>query len=379
MVYLDNAATTRVSEKALEAMTEVMRESWGNASSVHGMGIAAKEEIEKARGIIGNCIGIDADRILFTSGATEANNAVMNHYATNGEREGKKHLLLSAIEHPSILEYGRYLAEQRGFELSIVYPSNDGIIDPFEVKRMIRKDTCMTCVMAVNNEIGTIQPFEDIYLVCKEHGVPYHCDMTQGVLFAHNIYAMDEASFSFSAHKFHGPKGVGALILPDSIRHFHSFLHGGYQEDYRRAGTENVEGIVGMAIAFVESQNSGKLRHEANNMRHYFFTLIDQMAGGIVINGNYSKSVPNILNVYFEGVNGEELVSMLSNVYNVFCSTGSACCSGDSKPSHVLKALGFSDERALNSVRFSFSRYTTKEELDYASDSLLRCISRLRS
>lgn len=375
-VYLDNAATTRISEMALSAMVEVMREGWGNASSVHGMGLAARDEVEKARGIVGAQIGAAPGRVVFTSGATEANNAILHDYAIEGMKGGCRHLVVSAIEHPSVWEYCRFLKRTHGFEISVVNPDSMGIVHAEDVEHAIRPDTAFVAVMAVNNEIGTIQPFRSIHDVCKGHGVPYHCDVTQAV--GHMTFqGMDCASFSFSAHKFHGAKGVGALVLPTGWR-FRSFLIGGSQENGSRAGTENVPGIVSMAVALCEQTNNVQTSNRAYDLKKLLWNGLKERVGGVVLNGCMEGSVPHILNVSFEGVHGDSLVSMLSELYGVYCSTGSACCNGDTEPSRVLRSMGISDSRSLGAVRFSLSRYTTREEVEYSIQSISKSVACLR-
>lgn len=376
-VYLDNAATTRIDDKVLAAMTDLMRESWGNPSAVHGMGLAARGEIEKARSMIGACLSVDPARIVFTSGATEANNTALNHYAAEGERKGNRHMVVSAIEHHSIIEYCCYL-EKRGFEVSIVNPRSNGTVYVSDVEKEIRKDTCLVCLMGVNNETGMIQPYEPLAMLCRERAIPYHCDATQAVGHIPFGTFLENASFSFSAHKFHGPKGVGCLVLPSELSQFNKLLHGGAQEGYRRAGTESVEGIVGMAVALAESKREGLHTSDIKWMKKRLWSGLQHKVGGVVLNGTLNGSISYILNVSFEGVQSDALVSMLSNVYEVYCSTGSACCSGTTEPNRVLKSMGLSDAQALGSVRFSFSRYNTLEEIDYTIQSISNAVSVLR-
>ena len=373
-IYLDNSATTRVSEKALEAMVEIMRESYGNASSVHGMGIAARGEIEKARGMVGKCLGMDPARLVFTSGATEANNAAILHYALEGERMGRRHIVVSAIEHPSVLECCRRLEKERGFFLSVVYPDRNGVVDVGSVAREILGDTCMVCLMAVNNETGMIQPFRDVARICEGKGIPYHCDATQAVGHISLGDELKEASIALSAHKFHGPKGVGCLMLPTRLTRYHALLVGGAQENNRRAGTENVAGIVGMAVALSEAHDDYRIRI----LRGQMLAGLENKVGGVLLNGAIDGSVPHILNVSLTGVKGDGLVSMLSHLYGVYCSTGSACCSGSTMPSGVLRAMGMSDGRALSAVRISLSRYTTEWEIDRAIDAFADCVKVIR-
>lgn len=373
MVYLDNAATTRVSEKALEAMRDLMRGSWGNASSVHGMGLAAKGEVERARKMIGDGLRVAPERIVFTSGATEANNAALNHYAIEGERAGKRHIVVSAIEHPSVFEMCWHLKETRDFEFSVVDPMSDGTVRSEDVINEIRNDTCLVCVMAVNNETGAVQPSKELALLCEERSIPYHCDATQAVGHMEFGEGLEWASFSFSAHKFHGGKGVGALVLPSRTYRFNKLLHGGPQEDCRRSGTENVEGIVGMTVALWESSTNEFYLSEISNLKRLLWNGLEKRVGGVVLNAMLDGSVPHILNVSFDWGKGDVLVQMLSEVFGIYCSTGSACCAGESEPSHVLKSMGLSDERSLSAVRFSLSRFNTVEEIEYVIKSVLKC------
>lgn len=376
-VYLDNAASTRISEGAYAAMSEAMRECYGNPSSAHGKGFAALGEVERARIIIGVCIGCDPARIIFTSGATEANNLALHCYAEEGERRGKKHIVVSAIEHPSVIKYCEMLRDRRGFCLSVVKPRESGVISVEDVEKAICAETSMVCVMAVNNETGVVQPFEAIHKLCTSIGVPYHCDVTQAVGHLPFFVQMEGASLSFSAHKFHGAKGVGALVWPDGWRCTATMI-GGDQEDRRRAGTENVCGIIGMAVALSEQNAYNGYYVQIAERKNQLWTGLCDRVGGVVLNGCMEGSVPHILNVSFEGVHGDSLVSMLSEIYGVYCSTGSACCNGDTEPSRVLRSMGLSDSRALGAVRFSFSRYTTKDEILYTINAIKGCVENLR-
>lgn len=377
-VYLDNAAGTRMSDKVIGDMLRAFGSIEGNASSVHRAGMEAREMVEESRERIAKCFRIEASRIVFTSGATEANNSAMSHYAAKGNREGKRHIVISSMEHPSITEYCRYLSDERGYEVSVVEPTDDGVIRSEDVVRALRRDTCVVSVMGVNNEIGTIQPFEEIGRLCSALGVPFHCDMTQAASESHRIYNMEGASFSFSAHKIHGPQGVGMLILPSGLRHFHKFIHGGKQESGLRAGTENVAGIVGMASAIAEGFQYGFWKERIEMLRDRLYQGLCKEVGGVVLNGNYNKSVPHILNVSFEGIEGDAMVTMLSNVYEIYSSTGSACCSGNTEPSRVLKSMGISDARSLGAVRFSLSQYNTCDQIDYTIKSISEAVSALR-
>ena len=377
-VYLDNAAGTRMSDKVIGDMLRAFGLIEGNASSVHRAGMEAREMVEESRERIAKCFRIEASRIVFTSGATEANNSAMSHYAAKGNREGKRHIVISSMEHPSITEYCRYLSDERGYEITVVEPTDDGVIRSEDVIRALRRDTCVVSVMGVNNEIGTIQPFEEIGRLCSALGVPFHCDMTQGASVAHRIYNMEGASFSFSAHKIHGPQGVGILIVPSGLRHFQKFIHGGNQERGLRAGTENVAGIVGMASAIAEGFQYGFWKERIEMLRDRLYQGLCKEVGGVVLNGNYNKSVPHILNVSFEGIEGDAMVTMLSNVYEIYCSTGSACCSGNTEPSRVLKSMGLSDARSLGAVRLSLSQYNTCDQIDYTIKSISEAVSAFR-
>lgn len=377
-VYLDNAASTRMSERVIEAVTEAMRECYGNASSAHGAGMAARGEVEKARFVVGSYFGAKPDRVVFTSGATEANNSALCHYATQGKRQGRRHIVVSAIEHKSVLEYCRRLKDEQGFYISVVSPDAIGQISVDSVRRAIRKTTCLVCVMAVNNETGVVQPYREIAKLCADRGIPFHCDGTQAVGKVEFGIGMEGSSFSFSGHKIHGPKGVGALVLPEGQYSFYQTFVGGAQESGRRAGTENVPGIVGLSVALSEeSLENGSLCRQ-RILRGRLFAGLLQEVGGVVLNGNLERSIPNILNVSFEGINGGSLISMLSNLYGIYCSTGSACQSGESVPSHVLTSMGIAPDLALGAVRFSVSKYTTEEEIEKTISAIKKCASDLR-
>lgn len=378
-VYLDNAATTKVSEKVVRVMNLHFQSEYGNPSSIHRMGIDEKHFVETSREKIGSILHCDPSRILFTSGATEANNTAIYHYYKTSKNAGKNHIVLTGIEHSSVYKYCEYLAEAHGVETTVVNADYRGVVDPYAISRAIREDTFLVCAMAVNNETGTIQNITHLASVCKRKNVPLHMDVTQAVGHTHiNLSVFDDidCSFSFSGHKFHGPKGTGCLIKPTG--RMTPLFFGGDQESYNRAGTENVPGIVGMSTALEEGFQNGFWESQIKEIKKHFIKTLQQKVGGVLLNGDPVKSIPGILNVSFAGVKGNVLVSMLSDLHGVFCSTGSSCNGKSSSPSRVLKAMGMTDDRALTAVRFSFSRYTTIEEIDYTMEALCECMMRLR-
>lgn len=377
-VYLDNAATTRVSDKVAHVMNVHFVKEYGNPSSVHGMGITERNVTEAAREQIGAHLKCEPSRIVFTSGATEANNIALNHYFTMGRTRGKDHIVISAFEHPSVYNYCAYLSESRGAEVTVVNPDHRGIIDPWAISKAITDRTCVVCVMAVNNEIGTIQHLTHLSSVCAKRGVPLHMDATQAIgHFKMNLGVFQgTCSFAFSGHKFHAAKGIGCLVKPEG--NICSLFFGGSQEHYVRPGTENVAGIIGMSTALDEAYQNGFWEKEIKARKDQFVTELKQKVGGIVLTGDQKMCIPHIVNVSFEDVQGDVLVSMLSDIHGIYCSTGSACCNGDASPSRTLLSMGLSEKEALSSVRFSFSRYTTEEEIDYAVKSISKCVANLR-
>ena len=375
-VYADNAATTAVSKTALEAMLPCFQEFYGNPSSLHSPGQRAAEKLAAAREIFARHLNAEPREITFTSGGSEADNQALRSAAALGARKGKKHIISTKFEHHAILHTLDAL-EKEGFEVTLLDIPPDGVVTAEQVKAAIRPDTCLVTVMFANNEIGTIQPIAEIGAVCHEAGVLFHTDAVQaaGHLFI-DVQAMHIDLLSLSAHKFHGPKGVGVLYARRGVP-LVNVIYGGAQERGKRAGTENIPGICGAAAAFEEA--CANMEKNAA----YLAPLRDKLIAGLtaiphtVLNGDAVRRLPGNVNVCFEGVEGESLLLLL-DAKGVAASSGSACTSGSLDPSHVLLALGRPHEVAHGSLRLSLSEYNTAEEIDYILEVLPNIISYLR-
>ncbi|MDR5694447.1 MAG: cysteine desulfurase NifS [Armatimonadota bacterium] len=366
-VYLDHAATTPVDPRVLEAMLPYFRERFGNAGSIHAWGQEARGAIDHAREIVAATIGATPSEIVFTSGATEADNLAILGTALASEGKGH-HIITTRIEHHAVLEPCRFL-ESRGFEVTYLPVDRYGLVDPDEVRRAIRPDTILISVMHANNEIGTIEPIEEIGAIAREHGIPFHTDATQtvGILPVH-VDALKVDLLSMSAHKRYGPKGVGALYVRQGTP-IAPILRGGSQERNRRAGTENVPAIVGFGKAMEIAQEV--MAEEAatlTRLRDRFITALLSL-GEVTLNGHPTCRLPNNVNVSFKGMDSESILLAL-DLRGVAASSGSACTSGTLEPSHVLEAIGLPPEIAAGTVRFSMGRATTEEDLDYVVEAL---------
>ena len=362
-VYADNAATTAVSDTALAAMLPCFQEVYGNPSSLHSPGQRAAERLAAARETFARGLGGDPREITFTSGGSEADNQALRSAAALGARKGKKHIISTKFEHHAILHTLEAL-EKEGYEVTLLDIPADGVVTAEQVKAALRPDTCLVSVMFANNEIGTIQPIPEIGKVCREAGVLFHTDAVQAA--GHlpiDVAAMDIDLLSLSAHKFHGPKGVGVLYARRGIP-LVNVIYGGAQERGKRAGTENIPGICGAAAAFAEA--CANLEKNAA----YLKPLRDKLIAGLtaiphtVLNGDPECRLPGNVNVCFEGIEGESLLLLLDGK-GIAASSGSACTSGSLDPSHVLLALGRPHEVAHGSLRLSLSEYNTPEEIDY--------------
>ena len=363
VIYLDYAATTRTDPSVLEAMKPFFFESFGNASSPHSIGQKARKSIEDSRAILANFIGAKPSEIIFTSGATESNNQAMLTMALSLFHKGR-HVIVSAIEHHSVLE-GAHRLSKLGFEVSFVKPQADGIIDPQDVARLIKEDTILIAVHHANNEIGTIQPVEEIGAITREKGICFLVDATQTI--GHIPVDVRKIScdlLSLSAHKFYGPQGVGALYVREGLK-AEPRLYGGDQEKGRRAGTHNLAGIVGLGKAIeLARANMDKEAKEQTTLRDHIIEYVLANIGGSTLNGHRQKRLPNNAHFSFEGLEGEQLVTAL-DMAGIAISQGSACTWGSLDPSHVLKAIGLSDELSLGSLRVTLGRWTTKDDVDF--------------
>ncbi len=376
-IYADNAATTKMSRTAIEAMLPYMDEIYGNPSSLHSVGQKANEALTAARQQVAACLGCDAREITFTSGGSEADNQAIISAARLGRRKGKKHIISTAFEHHAVLHTLNRL-EKDGFEITLLDVHENGLVTPEQVANAICPDTCLVTIMYANNEIGTIQPIREIGAVCREKGVIFHTDAVQAVGHLHiNVREENIDMLSLSAHKFHGPKGVGVLYARKGVP-LTNLIEGGAQERGKRAGTENIPAIMGMAAALQEA--CGKIDSTSAQIS----ALRDKLIVGLseiphsVLNGDATKRLPSNVNFCFEGIEGESLLLLLDDK-GVYASSGSACTSGSLDPSHVLLAIGRPHEIAHGSLRLSLSEETTEEEVDYMIGAVKDVVSYLRS
>ena len=375
-IYLDNAATTIMSEVAIKAMIPYMNEIYGNPSSLHSVGQEANEALQNARERIAKLLGCEPKEITFTSGGSEADNQAIISAARFGERKGKKHIISTAFEHHAVLHTLEKL-EKQGFEVTILDVHENGLISAEQVRNAIRDDTCLVTVMYANNEIGTIQPIAEIGAVCREKGVLFHTDAVQAVGHLHiNVKEQNIDMLSLSAHKFHGPKGVGVLYTRKGIP-LTTLIEGGAQERGKRAGTENIPAIMGMVTALEEAcakieENTAKL-----------IALRDKLIAGLseiphsILNGDAKQRLPGNVNFCFEGIEGESLLLLLDDK-GICASSGSACTSGSLDPSHVLLAIGRVHDIAHGSLRLSLSEENTEEEIDYTIKAVKEVVEYLR-
>ena len=376
MIYADNAATTKMSDAAIQTMTALMQETWGNPSSLYTHGQRAKEALEDARERIAAVIGAEPREIYFTSGGSEADNQALRTAAEIGRRNGKKHIISTAFEHHAILHTLARL-EKEGFEITLLPVHEDGIVRVEELQSMLREDTCLVSVMYANNEIGTIQPIREIGELCSQRGVLFHTDAVQAV--GHlpiDVKAEHIDLLSASAHKFHGPKGVGFLYARRGVR-LSNLIEGGAQERGKRAGTENVPGIAAMAAALDEANEK-----MAENAAH-LTAMRDRLIAGLreiphaALNGDAVQRLPGNVNFCFEGIEGESLLLLLDDK-GICASSGSACTSGSLDPSHVLLAIGRVHDVAHGSLRLSLGEDITDEQVDYLIRSVREVVAYLR-
>lgn len=376
-IYMDNAATTRVSSAALNAMVPCFQELYGNPSSVHTEGRASAAVLGQARASIAACLGAVPKEIYFTSGGTEADNWAIRSAAIAGEKKGKKHIVSSAFEHHAVLHTLQAL-EKEGFEVTLLPVHRDGVVRPEELELSIREDTALVTIMFANNEIGTVQPIAELGAICRENGVLFHTDAVQAVgHLAVDVKAQNIDMLSLSAHKFHGPKGIGALYCKKDVS-LTTFIEGGVQERGRRGGTENIPGIIGMAAALQEATD-----HLDENFKK-IVTMRDALAKGLAQipcsrnNSGSAHQLPGILNFCFDDVEGETLLMML-DMAGIRASSGSACTSGSLDASHILLSLGLSHEVAHSALRLSLCESNTMAEVEYVLDTLPYIVACLRN
>lgn len=376
MIYLDNAATTRTAPEAVEAMLPYFTECYGNAGAIYGLGSESKKALLRARETIAGTLGAEANEIYFTAGGSESDNWALKAAFETFRNKGK-HIVTSRIEHHAVLHTCEYL-EKMGAEVTYLDVDTEGIVDPRQLRRAIRPDTILISVMSANNEVGTIQPIKEIGAIAAEHGILFHTDAVQA--YGHLPMAVQECHIdllSASAHKFNGPKGVGFLYMGKKAK-IRSFIHGGQQERGRRAGTENVPGIVGMAVAArlsYERLEERTMKEQA--LRDYLIGRIEETIPDVTLNGHRTKRLPNNVNFSFAGMEGETMLIML-DMAGICASAGSACTSGSVDPSHVLLAMGLSREQARGSLRLTLSAENTEEELDIVVEELRKIVERVR-
>ena len=376
-VYADNAATTAMSQVAIDAMIPYMKEIYGNPSSLHSVGQQAKEALEEARATVAACLGCEPREITFTSGGSEADNQAILSAARLGQRKGKKHIISTAFEHHAVLHTLQKL-EKEGFEVTYLDVSQGHNITAQQVRDAIREDTCLVTVMYANNEIGSVLPIAEIGAICKEAKVPFHTDAVQAVGHIHiNVKEQNIDMLSLSGHKFHGPKGVGALYCRRGLP-LVNVIEGGAQERGKRAGTENIAAICSMAAAMKDACD-----HIDENMPRVT-AMRDRLIQGLsgiphcALNGDPVNRLPGNVNFCFEGIEGESLLLLL-DMHGISASSGSACTSGSLDPSHVLLAIGRVHDVAHGSLRLSLSEYNTDEEVDHILMAVPKVVQHLRN
>ncbi len=377
-IYADNAATTSLSPAAFEAMKPYFSEFYGNASSLYKLGGQSQKAVDNARAVIAECINAPKpNNIFFVSGGSEADNWALKGAAELGERKNKKHIISSKFEHHAILHTLEYL-EKHGFEITLLDVHENGIVSPEELDKAIREDTALVTIMFANNEIGTVQPIKELAQIAHKHNVLFHTDAVQAVgNIPVDVQDLNVDMLSMSSHKFHGPKGMGALYVKKGIR-LPNLIHGGAQERGLRAGTENTPGIVGMSVALKEAVE--KIPEKNARLEKMRDRLIENLLkiDRSRINGDRIHRLPGNVNMCFEGIEGESLLLML-DLNGICASSGSACTSGSLDPSHVLLSIGLPHEIAHGSLRLTFGDENTEEDIDYIIKTIPPIVERLRS
>ncbi len=377
MIYLDNAATTKTAPEVVETMLPYFTENYGNPSTIYSLGSGAKKAVNQARRTIAAAIGAKQEEIYFTAGGSESDNWALKCAAEAYETKGK-HIITTKIEHHAILHTCEYL-EKKGFEVTYLGVDKDGLVDLEELKAAIRPDTILISVMFANNEIGTIEPIAEIGAIAREHGILFHTDAVQAFgQIPINVDELNVDMLSASGHKLNGPKGVGFLYIRSGLK-LRSLIHGGAQERNRRAGTENVPGIVGLeaattrALRIMEEKTA-----KETELRNYLIERIEKEIPYCRLNGHRTKRLPGNVNFSFLFIEGESVLIML-DMKGICASSGSACTSGSLDPSHVLLAIGLKHEEAHGSLRMTLSEENTKEELDFVVDNLKEIVQKLRN
>ena len=375
-VYFDNAATTKLDDEVFQKMIPYLKENYGNASSIYKLGRESKKAVEESREIIANILNCTPSEIYFTAGGSESDNTAIKGIARANRKKGN-HIITSKIEHPAVLETCKAL-EKEGFEISYISVDENGILNLEELKNAIKPTTILITIMFANNEIGTIQPIEEIGKIAKENNINFHTDAVQAVGNVKiDVQKLNIDSLSLSGHKFYGPKGIGALYVKKGVQ-FEKYISGGHQEKNKRAGTENVAGIVGMGealkLAYRDLEEHNK---KIKELRDYYVEQVKEKIPYIKINGDMEKRLPGNSNISFRFIEGEGLLLNL-DLKGICASSGSACTSGSLDPSHVLLAIGLPHEIAHGSLRITIGKYNTKEEVDYLVENLVEIVNRLR-
>ncbi len=375
-IYLDNNATTKTDEEVVKAMLPYLLENYGNPSSIYKIGRENKKAVEDAREKVAKILNCDTKEIFFTSGGSESDNTAIRGIAYFYKNKGN-HIITSKIEHPAVLETCKQL-EKEGFEVSYIGVDENGILDLEELKEAIKPTTILITIMFANNEIGTLQPIEEIGKIAKEHNIIFHTDAVQAVGSVKiDVKKLKIDSLSLSAHKFYGPKGIGVLYVRKGIQ-FNKFIEGGHQEKNKRAGTENVAGIVGLAKAMeLAYRDLEEHNRKIKELRDYYVEQVKEKIPYCKINGDKEKRLPGNSNISFRFIEGESLLLNL-DLKGICASSGSACTSGSLDPSHVLLAIGLPHEIAHGSLRVSIGKYNTKEEIEYVVENLIEIVGRLR-
>ncbi len=377
MIYLDNAATTKTAPQVVEAMLPYLSEQYGNPSAVYSLGSSAKKAVNQAKRTIAAAIGAKQEEIYFTSGGTEADNWALKAAAEACAGKGR-HIITTRIEHHAVLHTCEYL-EKEGCEITYLKVDQDGLVDTRELRAAIRPDTILISIMFANNEIGTIEPIEEIGAIAKENGILFHTDAVQAFgQIPINVEALHIDMLSASGHKMNGPKGIGFLYIRSGIK-LGALLHGGAQERNRRAGTENVPGIAGLEAAVTRAMKGMEEKAaRESKLRDYLIERIEKESPHCRLNGHRTKRLPGNVNFSFLYAEGESILIMM-DMKGICVSSGSACTSGALDPSHVLLALGLKQEEARGSLRLTLSEENTREELDYTVESLKKILQRLRN
>ena len=375
--YFDNAATTKVKKEVLQEMLPYYSEKYGNPSAVYAIAREAKKDIEKAREKVANLIGCDKKEIYFTASGSEADNTAIKSVAYKNRFKGN-HIITSKIEHHAILESCEFL-EKQGFEITYLNVDKNGFINLNELRNSIREETILISIMFANNEIGTIEPIEDIAQIAKEKNIIFHTDAVQAVGNVNiDVKSMGIDMLSLSGHKIYGPKGIGALYVKNGIE-FEKFINGGHQERNKRAGTENTAGIMGLGKASELAKESlNEHIKKVKELRDYYVEQVYNKIPNIRINGALNARLPGNSNISFEGVNGNDLLLELDNV-GICASSGSACNSEETAPSHVLSAIGLDSKIAKSALRVTFGEFNTKDEVDYLVENLEKAVKKLRN